>query len=384
MYHFDETNSREFTGSRKWDCVPQLDHGVVPLTVADMEFMTCPVIIKALDKRVSNGIFGYTKPDREYYQSIIHWRAKKYEDQVEQEEIISTSSVIPALVAAVRTCTKEHEGVIAFSPVYTGFYTSIERTGRVVVESRLRLENDEYQIDFEDLEVKAKDPMNRLLMLCNPHNPVGRVWRREELERILTICEANGVMIVVDEIHADLTFTEEFVTFHKIEKEGSQKAIVCTSPSKAFNLGGLHVAYCIIKDSAVRRRFKESLYECGIDEDVSAFGYVATIAAYEHGMGWLKELVKYIEGNFAYLEQWLAEHQPKIRMMKAEGTYLAWLDCRELGQSQEDLMKQLQGNQIYVTDGLYFGEGGRGFIRMNLALPLPYLKTTLSHFPTIC
>ena len=382
MYHFDEKINRKNTAAAKWDEVARMSHkkDLIPLTTADMEFRTPPAVIEAMKKRLDHGIFGYTKPDDRFFQAISSFVEKHHGFTVTPEMLVCSTSVVPAIVAGIKACSKKEEGVILFSPAYTAFYSSIRNTNRCLKDCPLIYHDGFYSIDFALLEELAKDKKNRILLLCNPHNPVGRVWSREELLQIVAICSRYDLYLISDEIHWDIILEGKHVSLGELSNLYRERIIVCTAPSKTFNLAGTQLAYTIIFDDGLKKAFKEELLKSGQGEALSIFGYEALIAAYESGEQWLSELLEYIKGNIILFEQWLIENEPKIRMIKPEGTYLAWLDCRMVEPDFATWYRHLMEQGIYLTNGSYFGEQGEGFVRVNLALPKDELMKILMHW----
>lgn len=385
MYNFDEVVKRENTAAAKWNEVMQQPSykGLVPLTTADMEFKTCTDIVEAMKQRLDHGIFGYTKPDAHFYNAVSSFVQTHHGFSVASEMLVCTTSVVPAIAAGIKACSKEGDGVIVFSPAYTAFYTSIQNTDRELKDCQLLYENGSYAIDFAKLETLAKDKKNRILILCNPHNPVGRVWHREELERIVAICKQYDLYILSDEIHWDIILKGNHVSLGVFKDSYKERILLFTAPSKTYNLAGAMLAYTIIFDEALRTAFKRELIKTGQGEAVSIFGYETLIAAYEKGGLWLTELLGYIKGNVDLFEMWIAENEPEIHMVRPEGTYLVWLDVRNVRCGFDSWFSHMQQEGIYLTDGAYFGEQGKGFVRVNLALPRKELLKVLAHWKNI-
>lgn len=381
MYQFDEVINRENTAAAKWNEVTSCQ--LVPLTTADMEFKVCPDILEAMQTRLSHGILGYTKPDKRFYDAIITFIKRHHQFDVTEEMIVCSTSGMPALISGIKACSKKGEGVILLSPTYTGFYKSISYTERVLKDCPLIYSNHTYKIDFSSLEELAKDIHNKVLILCSPHNPVGRVWSREELQKVLEICEQYDVSILSDEIHWDLILEGKHISLGCAEEIYKKRIILLTSPSKTFNLAGTQLAYSIIFNESLRTKFKEELLKLGQGEVISTFGYESLIAGYQLGDLWLKELISYIQENVNQFEKWLRKHHPEIGIIRPEGTYLIWLDCRNVKPDYRNWLLTLEKEGIYFTDGAYFGIQGEGFIRVNLALPKEELLKVLSHWEHI-
>lgn len=379
-YDFDKIVPRRGTGSYKWDSVPA-DKEVLPLWVADMDFRTAPAIIEALTKRVAHGIFGYTYVPDEYYTAVIEWFERRHNWSIRKEWMIYTSGVVPAISAVIKALTVPGDGVVVQTPVYNCFFSSIRNNGCRIVSNPLKYENRRYLIDFDDLERKAADPSVKLLLLCNPHNPAGRVWTREELCRIGEICRWNGVMVVADEIHCELVFPGNvYIPFASISEEHLCNSITCISPSKSFNIAGLQIANIVSCDETLRQRIDRAI---NINEvcDVNPFGVEATIAAYNQGEEWLMQLLDYLKGNYDHLCGFFRAHLPQIPVTQLEGTYLVWTDCRALGLSSEELQARLlEQTGLWLNSGTMYGDDGEGFLRWNIACPRAILEEALNRF----
>lgn len=380
-YNFDEIVSRRHTCSYKWDSAPSDEKEVLPLWVADMDFRTAPVIVEALERRVRHGIFGYVRVPDAYYESVARWFARRHGWKMETDWIIYTSGVVPAISAAIKALTVPGDGVVVQTPVYNCFFSSIRNNGCRVVPNPLIYENRTYRIDFEDLDRKTADPGVRLLLLCNPHNPAGRVWTREELVRIGEICQKNGVKVIADEIHCELVFPgHEYVPFASTGENQLRNSVTCVSPSKAFNLAGLQNASIISCDRAVRERIDRAI---NINEvcDVNPFGVEATIAAYEGGEDWLLQLLDYLKGNYDLLCDFFKTYLPQIPVTSLEGTYLVWTDCRAFHLPSDVLQTLLlEETGLWLNSGTLYGAEGEGFLRWNIACPRVVLHDALTRF----
>lgn len=380
-YNFDEIVPRRGTNSYKWDTV---DEGVLPMWVADMDFCTAPTIIEALQKRVAHGIFGYAKVPDTYYDAVISWFGRRHRWQIEKEWIIYTTGVVPALSAIIRAMTKPGDRVLVQTPVYNCFFSSIRNNGCEVVESPLLYQNRTYRIDFSNLERKASDPKVKLMILCNPHNPVGRVWTSVELKRIGEICFRHDVLVVTDEIHCELVYPGHIYTpFASLGNEFIQNSVTCISPSKAFNLAGLQIANIVCADPYIRSKIDKAI---NINEvcDVNPFGVDALIAAYNSGEEWLEELKHYLFVNCNYLKAYFDEYLPQLSVNTPEGSYLVWVDCRALKLSSKEITIILhEKGCILVSDGTLYGEAGEGFIRINVACPREQLIEGLQRLSSI-
>ena len=363
---FDKPVKRRGTGSLKWNVA----ENELPMWVADMDFETAPPVKEAILKRAEHGVFGYTDITPEWYSAYQSWWKDRHGFEMEKEWLIFTTGVVPAISSIVRKMTTVAENVVVMTPVYNIFFNSILNNGRNVLESRLKYENGAYQIDFDDLEKKTSDPKVKLMLLCNPHNPVGRVWSKQELRQIGEICIRNNVFVIADEIHCELVFLgHEYTPFASISEEFLMNSVTFVSPSKAFNLAGLQIANIISADANVRVRIDKAI---NINEvcDVNPFGVEALMAAYNEGEEWLEELKIYLFANYIYLKGYFDEYLPEFPVMMLEGTYLVWVDCSVLNQTSAEIVKDLlKKEKLWVNEGSLYGETGEGFIRINIACP---------------
>lgn len=368
-YDFSRPTERRGTDSYKWDSAPEAD--IIPLWVADMDFETFPGITEALQRRVAHGIFGYTRVPEAYYEAVYNWFGKHHGWHINREDIIYTSGVVPAVSAVIKALTLPGDQVIVQGPVYNCFFSSIRNNGCETVSNSLIYNKEElrYEIDFDDLERKLAHERARLMLLCNPHNPGGRVWTRDELTRVAELCHKYGVRVVSDEIHCELTlYDNEYVPFGSLPDELSHGSITCCSPSKAFNTAGLQIANIVCRDAEVRNRIDRAI---NINEvcDVNPFGVIALQAAYsDEGYEWLTQLRAYISSNYDLLRERFARELPKCKVMRMEGTYLAWIDCSELHISSDEIEEMLMHeNKVWVNAGSMYGTEGAAFIRINMA-----------------
>lgn len=368
-YDFSRPTERRGTDSYKWDSAPEAD--IIPLWVADMDFETFPGITEALQRRVAHGIFGYTRVPEAYYEAVCRWFGKHHGWHINREDIIYTSGVVPAVSAVIKALTLPGDQVIVQGPVYNCFFSSIRNNGCETVSNSLIYNKEElrYEIDFDDLERKLAHERARLMLICNPHNPGGRVWTRDELTRVAELCRKYGVRVVSDEIHCELTlYDNEYVPFGSLPDELSHGSITCCSPSKAFNTAGLQIANIVCRDAEVRNRIDRAI---NINEvcDVNPFGVIALQAAYsDEGYEWLTQLRKYISANYDLLCERFARELPKCKVMRMEGTYLAWIDCSELHISSDEIEEMLMHeNKVWVNAGSMYGAEGAAFIRINMA-----------------
>ncbi|WP_302352182.1 MalY/PatB family protein [Leyella stercorea] len=368
-YDFSRPTERRGTDSYKWDSAPEAD--IIPLWVADMDFETFPAITEALQRRVAHGIFGYTRVPEAYYEAVCNWFGKHHGWHINREDIIYTSGVVPAVSAVIKALTLPGDQVIVQGPVYNCFFSSIRNNGCETVSNSLIYNKEElrYEIDFDDLERKLAHERARLMLICNPHNPGGRVWTRDELTRVAELCRKYGVRVVSDEIHCELTlYDNEYVPFGSLPDELSHGSITCCSPSKAFNTAGLQIANIVCRDAEVRNRIDRAI---NINEvcDVNPFGVIALQAAYsDEGYEWLTQLRAYISSNYDLLRERFARELPKCKVMRMEGTYLAWIDCSELHISSDEIEEMLMHeNKVWVNAGSMYGTEGAAFIRINMA-----------------
>lgn len=375
MYDFDKVINRRGTNSEKWD---MKGDDILPMWVADMDFKAPEPVINAIIERARHGIFGYSFYPDSYYDSIIKWQAKRNHWKIKREWIMYSPGVVPAINILIKILTRPGDKVIIQPPVYHPFFKAVHNNDRKLLENPLKFENNRYTMDFEDLEEKAKDPKAKLLILCSPHNPVGRVWTREELTRLGKICIENNITVISDEIHSDIIYKgHKHIPFASISEEFAQNSIVCTAPSKTFNLAALKTSCIIICNEKHRKLYRNIMETIGLSEG-NVFGAVALEAAYTHGDKWLHQLIDYLEGNLRFLKNYISENIPEIEVVEPEGTYLVWLDCRKLGmdaKSLEDFM--LTKAKLWLDEGYIFGKQGEGFERINIACPRVILKEGL-------
>lgn len=398
MGDFDAPLLRLGTSSIKWEVPGQIDAAalpggaawvaqrdlVLPLGLADMDFRTAPVVVEALQARVAHGIFGYTHPAAEYFAAVIGWLERRHGWRAQRDWIVPTTGAVPAINLAIQMLTRPGDGIIVQPPVFHPFAESIVNNGRRVVCNPLVDTGTRYAMDFDDLAAKASAPGVRMLILCSPHNPVGRVWTAHELCELARICCRNDLLVVSDEVHCDLTHgRERFTTLAVAAPSLLPRLIHCHGPSKTFNLPGLKTSTTIIPDATLRARFVDGLRNLNELFGVHALGGVALQAAYDRGEPWLARLVSALESNRAWLDCFLQSRLPALRLRPAEGTYLAWVDARETGRSSAALQERLrQEARIVVEDGARYGQGGEGFLRINFACPRPLLEAALSRAET--
>ena len=376
-YNFDEIIPRRNTNSVKWDEAAQDD--IIPLWVADMDFRVLPQITEALRQRVDHGVFGYTHVPDSYYESVIRWFKDRHGLQgVKPSDIIYTSGVVPAISAIVRGLTLPGDKVLVQTPVYNCFFSSIRNQGCLVEENHLVYKNNTYVVDWDDFERKCADSRVRIFLLCNPHNPAGRVWKKEELQRMGEICQKHDVFVISDEIHCELVMPgNEYTPFASLSDDFLKNSATCVAPTKAFNIAGLQIANIIVKDRNKRERIDRAI---NIHEvcDVNPFGVIATEAAYtEEGAEWLRQLNTYLFANYQFLCDFFSKHFPSLEVVKLEGTYLVWVDCSSLGKSSTEIVNNLYRHGVWMNDGVMYGENQGAFIRINIACPRKILEEGL-------
>lgn len=382
MYDFTTVVDRKEHGSSKWKGMQVLNsrvpEGIVPFSVADMELRNPPEVIAGLKRCLDEVILGYSVATPAYQAAVCGWMKRRHNWEIRKDWIVECNGVVPALYTAVNAFTEPGDGVIMLTPVYYPFYMAVEQNDRKIVGSGLIERDGRYYIDFDDLEKKAKDPKNKLVFFCNPHNPVGRVWERDEIERFGKICIENGVQVVSDEIHFDLIMPGyKHVVYSTISSEFGDTAIICTAPSKTFNLAGMQTSNIIIKNPDIRKRFSAALDKTGFFT-LNTLGYAACEIAYTQCEKWLEELLVVLDRNRATVEEYMKKHIPQIKVFKLEGTYLQWWDCRGLGMDHKELEQfMIKDALLFLDEGYIFGEQGEGFERINLACPTETLVQAL-------
>lgn len=371
--NFNAAIDRKNTGSRKWDAVP-INPDAIPMWVADMDF-ACPTqVMEAMRQRCSHPVFGYSLEPEEFRRSIAHWQKTRHGWDIGDSHVMANTSVVPALYCAVRAFTQPGDQVLIMRPLYGPFTLATENQGRVAVSANLLETPNGWEIDFEALERLAAQPKTKMMFLCNPHNPVGRVYTRQELERIYEICQNYGLVLCVDEIHADFVYPgHTHVPMGSLHTKG---VLTMASPSKTFNLASVRVSYVICGDEELWEKFSRDAQYTGLDT-VSIFGHIATAAAYTHGADYVDEMMAHLEKNVDILEQEL-KTIPQIRFHRPQGTYLMWLNCRSLGMHNQELVEFFAWKAgVAFTGGTFFGPEGDGFVRMNLACTEATLRRAL-------
>jgi cystathionine beta-lyase len=375
-FDFDKAVERRHTGSVKWDEVPE---DALPLWVADMDFEAAPTIRRALAERVEHGVFGYTMVGDDYYDAITSWFARRHHWTIDRSWIIYTTGVVPAVSCAIKALALPGEKVLIQTPVYNCFYSSISNQGCTLAENELVRQGDSYQINWEDFERHCADEKTTVFLLCNPHNPVGRVWTADELARMGEICARHHVRVISDEIHCELVMPgNTFTPFASVNERNRDICVTLNSPTKAFNIAGLQIANIICKDDEMRRRINRvvNIFEVC---DVNPFGPVALKAAYNESEDWLDALNQYVWDNYCYLREFLQSELPQVRVARLEGTYLAWLDINALELTSDEAAEKLeQEGKVVLSSGTLYGRrAGQGYLRLNLACPRSTLKQAL-------
>jgi len=374
----DRSNSYSIKYEPSWRGKPD---DVLPLWVADMDFAAPVCVQEALVSRARHGIFGYSEPDATYFDVTRKWFEERFNWTTERDWLTITPGVVNALYIAVRALTKPGDGIVIQQPVYYPFESSILKTGRQLLVNELVYSDGRYSINFEDFETKIKQA--KMFIMCNPHNPVGRVWKLDELSRMGEICLRHGVIVIADEIHEDFVFPgHKHLVFAALNEELANITVTCTSPSKTFNLAGLLCANIFISNKELRDKFKEEYTGCGLSQP-GVMGLIACKAAYQDGAEWLDQLLDYLAGNMVFLKTYLLKNIPGIRLIEPDGTYLAWLDCRGTGISVQNLDTALTEGKLWLSSGLTFGKGGKGFERVNAACPRSVLHNALERLKNI-
>lgn len=371
-FDFDTVPNRRGTNCFKYDFAREMGmpEDVLPLWVADMDFPTAPAVLERLHALAEHGIFGYTGVKDAYFSAVHNWYAQRFGWETQRSWLVTTPGVVFAIAIAIRAFTQKGDAILIQQPVYYPFANKVTENDRQLVVNQLVLKNGRYEMDFADMERKIVDNRVKMLLLCSPHNPVGRVWTKEELLRVGEICQKHGVLVVSDEIHADFTYAgHTHRVFASIKSEFADFTITCTAPSKTFNLAGLQNSNIFIPNRQLRHAYKKELSACGCG-GTNCMGMAACQAAYEAGADWLEQLKQYLAGNLAYVRQFLREKLPDIALIEPEGTYLVWLDLRKLGLTEQQQRQLIvQDAKLWLDTGTLFGQGGEGFERINIACP---------------
>lgn len=369
---FDTVPNRRGTNCFKYDFAREMGmpEDVLPLWVADMDFPTAPAVLERLHALAEHGIFGYTGVKDAYFSAVHNWYAQRFGWETQRSWLVTTPGVVFAIAIAIRAFKQKGDAILIQQPVYYPFANKVTENDRQLVVNPLVLKNGRYEMDFADMERKIVDYHVKMLLLCSPHNPVGRVWTKEELLRVGEICQKHGVLVVSDEIHADFTYAgHTHRVFASVKSEFADFTITCTAPSKTFNLAGLQNSNIFIPNRQLRHAYKKELSACGCG-GTNCMGMAACQAAYEAGADWLEQLKQYLAGNLAYIRQFLREKLPEIALIEPEGTYLVWLDLRKLGLTEQQQRQLIvQDAKLWLDTGTLFGQGGEGFERINIACP---------------
>ena len=379
-FDFDIVVNRKNTNAIKYDLAKKRGkpEDAVSLWVADMDFPTAPCIQKAVAEKAAHGIWGYSRPDNRYYDALKKWYKERHNFEVQNEWVVNTPGVCFALATAIKAFTKEGESVLIQKPVYYPFFNIINSLQRKVVNSSLILKNNHYEIDFDDFERKIVQENVKMFILCSPHNPGGRVWTKQELQKISEICLAHNVLVVSDEIHSDITFGSNVHTVYgSLSEQALKNSIICTAPSKSFNLAGLQFSNIFIADEKLRKAFSKELDKTGYDEP-SVFGIVAATAAYSEGADWFDSVKSYIWENILFAKKYIEENASQIKVLVPEGTYLLWLDFSKTGLSDSEINDRvLNKAKVWLDRGSMFGKEGEKFQRINCATPRIILEDAL-------
>ncbi len=374
MYNFTDAPNRKNQGCVKWD---RADSGyggtnLLPMWIADMDFEVAPAIVEALEKRVKNKVFGYDFLTDEYFDAVIGWMKRRHNYEVQRDWITFTPGIVTALHMAVNAVTEPGDEVLMTSPVYGPFFGATTDEGRILLDVPLKDDDGYYTMDFEAME-KAVTPKTRAMLLCSPHNPGGRVWTRDELNQLDAFCQKHNIFVVADEIHNDLVFSGEHIVYGNVSEYAKMHSIICTAPSKTFNLAGIQGSNILIADEEVRKKFQAQVSKAHASANV--FAGPATIAAYNQGEQWLDELLEVLKGNCQYFVDFIHAHCPELKVRMNEGTYLMWLDCRGLGMDEEALGKWFAEKVgIAANVGSWFGKTGTCFRRFNMACPRSFVE----------
>lgn len=395
IYNFDQELDRSGTGSSKWGYMFAEDRDgqikvvatdrftgpdrCLPLWVADMDFITAKPIRDALKKRVERGIFAYTNRTEAYDSAVINWHQRHYNLTITTDDFSITPGVVPGIVQLIQTFTKPGDGIIIQTPVYFPFHSSVKNNDRTLVTNPLIYENGRFTIDYDDLAQKAADPNTTMIILCSPHNPIGRVWTAEELRRLGEICTQHNILVISDEIHCDLMLNgSTFASYGTLGPEFAQNAVICTAGSKTFNLAGLKTSNITILNPDLHAQFKNQLQNSSVAHSLNFLGQVALQAAYEDGQNWLNQVLAYLSDNCNLMVEYFENHIPEIKMVRPEGTYLAWLDCTHLNMEIKELHDFFMNKaNVYLEEGNMFGEEGNAFMRLNFACPRHILQEAL-------
>ena len=387
-YNFETVGKRYHTGSRKWNELlasgVREDEDIIPFSVADMEFETAPEIVTAIKEEVEHYVLGYANPTREYLDTVCRWMRERHGWDARPEWILPEHGIVDAFFNAVKIFTQPGEGVMLMTPVYYPMYRAVNDNSRVLVDCPLVYKGDRYEIDFADFERKATDENTKLLILCSPHNPIGRVWRRDELEHIAEICLKHHVLVLSDEIHFDLVMPgHRHIVYASLSEEAANNCIVCTAPSKTFNLAGLQTSNIFVPNPALREQYMAGLKRGNPNPKCNILGYRACEAAYKHSAPWLEQAIRVIDTNRKLVADFMAQEFPQVQVIDLEATYLLWMNWRGLGLDSRELERiNHQEARLFFDEGYIFGAQGDGFERWNLACPTRYIREALERMKT--
>ncbi|WP_125763140.1 MalY/PatB family protein [Companilactobacillus hulinensis] len=373
-YDFETTIDRRKTDSVKWDVADN----ELPMWVADMDFKTAPEIITAIEKKAQDGIFGYEEPHSDYFNAVADWYGSEHGTRPKNDWMMFVTGVVPAISSAVRRVTSVGDNVLVQAPVYNIFYNSIINNGRHVLSNNLVYNNYDYEIDFDDLESKLAEPLTTMMILCNPHNPVGKIWSRDNLERIAQLCNQYHVTLLSDEIHGDLTFGAQYTPMFSLDESLIQNLIVCVSPSKTFNVAAMHAATIIVPNEDLRSKVSRGINTDELAEP-NSFAIPVTIAAYEHGHEWLAELKQKLEENHRLVSEFLSAELPEVKLIPSQATYLLWIDTSKVSDDSQELAGFIRKETgLYLSAGNVYGGNGDDFLRLNIACPTETVRDGLN------
>lgn len=382
-YNFDEVIDRASTNSKKWNSeiyktIYNGNSDLLPLWVADMDFKVAQPILDSMSKIIEHGVLGYTSVDEEYYNAIINWNKKRKNINIDKDWIVFTNGVVPAISFVIQTFSQKGDNILIQTPVYHPFRMTTENNGRKVITNPLVNNEGYYTIDFQDFEKKILENKIKIFILCNPHNPVGRVWTKDELTKMGDICLKHNVLVISDEIHSDLIFKENtHCSFLSLDRKYFSNLIVCTAPSKTFNLAGVQTSLILIPNKEVREAYQRTLGNVRI-ETPNSFGIAAVKSGYTQGEEWLEQVIEYLDGNRKFIENFLKEKLPKAKYIKPEGTYLAWIYLEDVLKDKKIEKFFEEEAKVAIDYGYWFGEEGRGYIRLNFACPRSILEEALN------
>ena len=378
-YDFDAVVDRHNTNSAKWDFCDKFfgTKDVLPLWVADMDFRSPQPVIDAVRRVAEHGIFGYTGIPQSYYEAAIDWMKRRYDWEIQKDWFVFTPGVVTAINMLIRTFAQPGDGIVLQTPVYYPFFSCVNNNDCRFIDNPLRFENGQYVMDLDDLEKKI-DERTKMIILCSPHNPVGRVWTRDELTKLGVLCLRKNLLIIADEIHEDIVYPgSNHTAFASIAPEFADRTITCTSASKTFNLAGLHTSNIIISNQDLRERFQKTLTRCAV-HSADPFGIAAAEAAFRYGEDWLRQLIAYLQGNLSFMTSRIEKRMPQVDLIQPQGTYLAWLDCRHIGITQPELKdSMIYKAKLGIEEGMPFGAKEPGYFRLNFACPRATLQEAL-------